>query len=169
MDWSNIINSLSTQEGTSITTDPSYWNSDNPEYGEIYKLWKSADFNEKSIKWINYYPDKNYSKNIETEISASLNVSPLRSWISRIDPGYYAPWHWDIDDNIEEYKAKGPILRYTVFIDKPQMGHIFILSDKYYFNIETGTTLEWPNYSDWHAGINGGLAPYYMFHLLGHK
>ncbi len=169
IDWDTVINQVHSQEGTSVTTDPSYWDTNNPHYGEVYRLWNEAKFNHQSIKWINYYPVKNYDKIIETTVAQNLNVNPIRSWISRIDPGYYAPWHWDIDDKEEEYKQLGNLVRYTVFIDKPKLGQVFILTDKYYFEIEQGTTLEWPNYTDWHIGINGGLSPYYMFHLLGYK
>jgi hypothetical protein len=169
INWDELIDSLSLQQGTEVTTDPSYWDPENHNYSEIYSKWKEARFNESAIKWINYYPIKNYDENIEHSLAAYCGVRPIRSWISRIDPGYFAPWHWDIDDQLEEYKKLGDLFRYICFIDKPHMGHIFILGDKYYYDMEQGTLIEWGNYLEWHCGINGGLSPKYMFNLLGYR
>lgn len=162
----SVVEHVSVLTGTSVTTDPKYWRQDNTEYREVFKLWDESNFNNSSIKWINYYPDIELVKDFESELCDKLNVRALRSWVSRIDPGYYAPRHYDIDDKEQEYLKEGSLIRYTVFIDKPELGHIFILNDKHYYNIEQGAILEWPNYRDWHTGINGGLKPYYMFHLL---
>lgn len=162
----NLINTVSNLEGTVVTTDPSYWRQDNTQYREVFKLWDESKFNKDSIKWINYYPDIEDVKHFETTLCDALNVSPLRSWVSKIDTGFYAPRHWDIDDKEDEYLKQGSLIRYTVFIDKPVLGHIFILNEEHYYNVEQGTILKWPTYRDWHTGINGGLQPYYMFHLL---
>ena len=48
------------------------------------------------------------------------------------------------------------------------MGHIFILNDDYHFNKPAGTVIKWNTYKDWHAGINGGLGPKFMFHIIGY-
>jgi hypothetical protein len=165
--WNDVITSLEDQEGTSITADPSKWNLDTPGYTDIYKMWKDANFNPNAIKWINFYPEKNYPKEIVEELAQGLNIRVLRSWISKIDPGYFAPWHWDVDDNEEEYLQGGEIVRYSCFIEPPAMGHVFIINNDYYFNVPQGKLVKWNNYKDWHCGINGGLTPKYMLHVLG--
>jgi hypothetical protein len=166
INWDSVIELLSTQEGVAVTTDPSRWNLDTPGYNEIYSMWKKANFNPTAIKWINYYPGKHFDQSIVDTVAESLNVGVHRSWISRIDPGFFAPWHWDVDDNEAEYLKKGAIYRYSCFIEKPAHGHIFIVGDDYYYNQPQGRLLKWGNYKEWHSGINAGMTPKYMFHLL---
>jgi len=167
VNWDSVINSLELQQGVSITADPSKWNLDTPGYTDIYKIWQDSKFNPNAIKWINFYPEQHYSKEIIDNLAEGLNIRVLRSWISKIEPGYFAPWHWDVDDNEEEYLQGGDIVRYSVFIEPPAMGHVFIINDDYYFNMPQGKIVKWNNYKDWHCGINGGLKPKYMLHILG--
>ena len=132
MKHDNILKDLLTNTGTPITTDPSIWNLSTPGYKEILDLWKAANFNLETIKWINYYPTKDFPQEIVDSFAKKLNLSTVhRSWISRIDPGYMAPWHWDIDDNEEEYLKQGPITRYTIFLKDTAPGQIFILEKEY--------------------------------------
>jgi hypothetical protein len=168
-DLVSLSKSLLSNRGTVINTDPHRWQQDTPGYTEIFTMWKEAEFNVSSIEWINYYPEKDFNNDIVTDAADFLELSGIhRSWISRINPGYYAPWHWDVDDNENEYLKKGEIKRYTITMSNPTIGHIFILNDDYHFNKPSGTILKWKNYKDWHAGINGGLTPKFMFHLIGY-
>lgn len=162
INWNTVISEL--KDGKVITIDPSRWNMANPEYKEMLELWKSHDFNTNSVKWINYYD----CKDIEIEIAKKVNVTPLRSWISCVEPGYMTGYHYDIDDNETEYLKLGKLKRYTVFISQPKLGHIFILGEKYYYQQPQGTMLEWNTHREWHNGINGGFTNKYMFHLLGY-
>ena len=162
IDWNKIINEL--KDGSVVTVDPSRWNTNNPEYGQILDLWKQKKFNTNSVKWTNYYQ---YG-DIEQQIAGSLNITPLRSWISCVEPGYMTGYHYDIDDNEKEYLKKGELIRYSIFIGEPDIGHLFILGEEYYFNKPQGSTLRWNNYREWHNGINGGLSNKYMFHLIGY-
>ena len=52
INWNQIINDLTSKQGVEVTTDPSRWNLDNPEYLKIYNQWIAADFNMSAIKWI---------------------------------------------------------------------------------------------------------------------
>lgn len=167
--WDKIIDSLSLEQGVDVVFDKSRWNLNTPGYTDVYQLWKDSNFNENSIKWINYYPTKHYDKNIIDDLANHLKVETIRSWISRIDPGYFAPWHWDIDDKETEYLSKGNLIRFSCFIERPSMGHVFILGDQYYFNVPQGTLIKWSNYKDWHCGINGGLTSKFMLHLLAYS
>jgi hypothetical protein len=77
-------------------------------------------------------------------------------------------YHYDIDDNEQEYLKNGALKRYTIFVSKPDVGHVFILGKDYYFNQLQGTMLKWEHHRDWHNGINGGLENKYMFHIIGY-
>ena len=168
-DLNALVLSLNLGEGTPITTDMSNWNLETSGYTNIYKMWEKAKFNPTAIKWTNYYPDKDYDQDITDDIAGYLRLGGVhRSWISRVDPGYYSPWHWDVDDNESTYLENGPIKRYSVMLDAPAMGHIFILGDDYLYNCPQGSIFKWNDYNSWHAGVNAGLTPKYMLHILGY-
>jgi hypothetical protein len=168
IDWYNITRDLFTKQGKAITADESIWNMDNPEYSEIYTIWKNGNINLSSVKWINYYPKVDFSNSVIDEFSETMRVKPLRAWISRIDPGYCAPLHYDVDDNEAEYITHGQLRRFTCFIMHPMVGHIMAIDNQYYYNQPLGTTIEWPDYKAWHGAMNAGLRTNYMFHLLGY-
>ena len=168
VDWNEVINILP-DEGVEVTTDPTRWKLDTPGYTEIYKMWQDANFNIASIKWTNYYPEKHFSKTIIDDIASYLRLNGVhRSWISRVDPGYFAPLHWDVDDNEDEYMKHGEIFRYSILLGEPTHGHIFILGDDYIFEAPRGSIFKWKNYKDWHSGINAGMKPKFMLHFLGY-
>ena len=165
INWNNIICNL--KNGKIIIVDPVVYavsQSSSSEYQSILALWKSKNFNTASVKWTNYYD----TKDIELEIAQQVSITPIRSWISCVEPGYMTGYHYDIDDNEQEYLKNGTLKRYTVFISEPDVGHVFVLGKDYYFNQLPGTILKWDNYRDWHNGINGGLSNKYMFHILGY-
>jgi hypothetical protein len=162
IDWNNVINNLT--NGQVVTVDPARWNMNNPEYAEMLTLWQDNNFNTNSVKWINYYN----TKDLETELAKCFHVTPLRSWISCVEPGYMTGYHYDIDDNEKEYLKHGELKRFSVFMSKPSIGQLFILGTNYYFNMEQGATISWISHKDWHNGINGSLANKYMFHLIGY-
>jgi hypothetical protein len=156
-------------DGIPVTTDLSRWNLETTGYSEIYKMWQNAKFNPNSIKWINYYPDTHFDVDLVNDVAFYLRLTGVhRAWISRVDPGYYAPWHWDVDDNESTYLEKGQIKRYSVMLDKPAIGHVFILGEDYLYNTPVGAIFKWNNYKEWHAGINAGLTPKFMLHILGY-
>lgn len=168
-DLEQLVVSLSLQEGAHVTTDPTKWNFDTNGYTEIYKMWQDANFNPSAIKWINYYPATHFDAALIDDVAFYLRLTGIhRAWISRVDPGYYAPWHWDVDDNAATYLEKGNIKRYSIMLDKPAMGHIFILGDDYLYNCPHGAIFKWNNYKDWHSGINAGMTPKYILHVLGY-
>lgn len=162
VNWQEVIDSLT--DGKEVTVNPERWNMMNPEYQKMLDLWKAHNFNTNSVKWTNYYK---YG-DLESTIAKQFYVTPLRSWISCVEPGYMTGPHYDIDDNEQEYLKHGEIHRYSIFISKPSAGQLFILNDKYYYNQNVGTVLKWKHYRDWHNGINGSLEKKYMFHLLGY-
>ncbi len=167
--WSDLIIDLQNKQGVEVTTNPEYWNLDTPGYSEIYKMWQDANFNKNSIKWTNYYPGTHFAQELVDDVAFYLRLTGVhRSWISRVDSGFIAPWHWDVDDNESAYLEKGPIKRYSVIMGNPTLGHIFILGDDYIYNVPWGSIFKWNNYKEWHSGINAGMCPKFMFHIIGY-
>lgn len=166
-DLSNIISELG--EGVPVTTDPSRWNMDTAGYSEIYKMWQDANFNPNAIKWTNYYPATHFDSDLVNDVATYLRMNGIhRAWISKVDPGYFAPWHWDVDDNEQTYLEKGPIKRYSITLSEPTIGQIFILGKDYLYNTPQGSIFKWNNYKEWHSGINASMVPKYMFHIIGY-
>lgn len=168
MPLNDLALELAKVKGSDVTTDPSRWKEDNSNYSEIYKLWCECKFNPNSIKWINYYPGTHFDSNIVDDVAAYLRVKVHRSWISRVNPGYYAPWHWDVDDNEEEYLKTGEPKRYSIFMNNPTMGHVLIVGEDYLYNMPWGSIIRWKNYKEWHAASNAGLSPFFILHILGY-
>lgn len=161
--WKDLLSSLQNQKSVPITPDPSIWRMDVPAYSEILDTWKKANYPQEIIRWENYYPEEHYSTEIDELLCKTLNVGYRRSWISRIDPGYSAPWHWDVEDDPEDYE--GP-LRYSIFIHDCQPGHIFILGkEDCFYNMKEGQGIKWHRFNEYHIGMNAGLTPKYMYHL----
>jgi len=168
INWNNIIEEIKNKKGTCITVDPTIWNLDNPHYLDIFEKWKQANFNLSAIKWINFYPEKDFAFTFKNDILELLNLKGIhRCWISQIQPGYYAPWHWDVDDNEELYKKEG-IIRYSIFMQNAKLGQIFMLSDDIYHTYNQGQILKWKDYKEWHCGMNGSMESKFLFHVLGH-
>ena len=166
INWNSIISDL--KDGSVVTVDPDRWNLDNPEYNKILEIWKKANFNLDSVKWTNYYPGKEFSEDVVNYFANELNLKYIhRAWISKIDPGYMAPWHWDVDENEEEYLKYGLIKRYTVVVNQMASGHLLIIGSDYYYNKPNNTIIKWGKYNEWHSSSNAGLEPSYLFHILG--
>ena len=168
IDWEGVLDIVASLPGHDVTMDPDNFNTSTPGYAEIYKLWVDAGVDPKVVKWTNYYPNKDFDQSIESSFAEQVGVTPLRSWISRIDPGYSAPYHYDVDDNEQEYVKVGKLKRFTCFIHPCVLGQIMYLEDKYYYNQPVGTIVEWSAYNSWHGAMIAGKESYYLFHLLGY-
>ena len=136
-------------------------------YQFVINTWRDAGYNLKEIEWYDYYPGQHFEIEVQDKIAEIVNCIPRRVFVSEVHPGKIVPWHWDIEDKEDEWLAEGALERYVVFMQKPQVGHIFPLEDKCLCNRPQGDLWQWDNYKDWHAGINLGLEPHYLFHFLG--
>jgi len=167
IDLDEVIQNLG--KGVDVTTDPSRWGSESSDVKEIHKLWQDANFNPESIKWTNYYPGYDFSQDLVNDVAFYLRMNGVhRAWISKVDPGFYAPWHWDADEKEQEYLDKGEVRRYSIFIGHKGLGHVFMLGKDYLYNLPKGSIFRWKDYKEWHAGMNAGLTPKYMFHIIGY-
>jgi hypothetical protein len=170
IDWDLIISKLLLEEGDVKVPGKQFYLNTDGRFDETIKIWTDAGYDKsEAVEWINYYPGKHFDKAIVDMFSQLVNCKCARSWISRIRPGKMAPYHQDIDDNIEEYQALGELVRYSVFISKPAPGSIFLFKDNVYYLQPQGTVTEWDHYLDWHAGTNCGFTDKFMFHFLGIK
>jgi hypothetical protein len=166
--WTNIIRNLG--EGKSKTLDNPDHLYDEKGFSEILSLWKTAGYYENnSAQWINYYPGTNFDDEITRLFSNFVGVDSVRSWISRVNPGRTAPWHWDADDNISEYEEKGELVRFSCHIGDSEPGHIFILENDIFHHENSGNTYKWDKWNQWHAGINLGWNAKYMYNFLGYR
>ncbi len=140
---------------------------DEPEVQKMIEDLK--DYPAEAIEWFNYYPGVDFNVRVVKEFSDLVNKECVRAWISKINPGKTAPWHWDYDDNEEAYLKKGELVRYHASISKPAPGHVFIVGDQCFYNEAQGTIHEWPNYKSYHAGANCGSEPKFLFNFLGYR
>lgn len=166
VDWKDVIDGIKDLPGAVVVPDRSKLNSD--EYQALFKLWDSADFNLANVKWINYYP-QDLCYNVAAKFEEILGVKHIRSWVSRIDPGYSAPWHYDIDHDEQEYLKLGQLRRFVCYIGEPAPGHISIIEDSCHYLEKEGNIYEWDNYRAWHAGANVGLTPKYQYNFLAYS
>jgi hypothetical protein len=170
INWDSIISNLPLADGKANTPDKKFYSNTDGRFNNMIETWKQAGYDQcDSVEWINYYPTQHFSEDVITNFGSWANATCARAWISRIRPGKMAPFHQDIDDQIETYLAQGELVRYSVLISKPSHGGIFLFYNKIYHLEPQGTVIKWDNYMDWHAGTNCGLTDKFMFHFLGVK
>ena len=174
VDWDEVIANLGEPDMTHApeTTNWTQWETmedDGNEMKVVFENWKKANFNLAAIRWNNHYADTSYPTEIEDKLANHLGLKGVfRSWVSKMDPGCMAPWHFDGEDKVGEWLQIGEPQRFVVTMSKPAHGHIFILGEDYYFNNPQGTLFKWDYFREWHSGINAGMVPKYQFHLIGY-
>lgn len=136
-------------------------------YKKLIDNWVNAGYNLKEIEWYDYYPGVHFDISVQEKIADIVNADPRRVFVSEVYPGKFIPWHWDIEDKEDEWLAQGRLVRYVVFMQPPQTGHMLPLEHTCFYNIPQGDVWKWDDYKDWHAGINLGMTPHYLFHFLG--
>ena len=127
------------------------------------------DYPSESIEWFNYYPAVDFNVRVVKEFSDLVKMECVRAWISKINPGRTAPWHWDWDVNEEQHKRLGDLVRFHVSISPPASGHVFMVEEKCFYNERQGTIHEWDDYRSYHAGANCGSEPKFLFNFLGYR
>jgi hypothetical protein len=136
-------------------------------YRSIMENWRNAGYEFEKIEWYDYYPGHHFSIDVENIISDIVNCVPRRVFVSKVNPGKIVPWHWDVEDKEDEWLSKGKLLRYVVFMQPPEIGHMLPVENHCFYNMPQGDVWEWDYYRNWHAGINLGKTPHYLFHFLG--
>lgn len=168
--WDSIIDLLQTEEGDRKAFDVKFFENFDGRFDNNIKMLVDAGYDKvNTVEWINYYPGRHFDPLPVKEFEKFVGMNCARAWISKIRPGKYAPIHQDIDDNIEEYLARGQLFRFNTFISQPHPGGVFVLGNDCYHCEPSGNTYCWDNYLDWHAGGNCGLHDKFIFHFLGIK
>jgi hypothetical protein len=135
----------------------------------IKNLISESNYCQHSIEWINYYPSVHFSEEVNHIFGNFVRKENcVRSWISRIDPGKTAPWHWDIDDDEEQYLKKGKLVRFICKIGDSDPGHITVVGNNILHNNMSGDVYQWPDHRTWHGSANAGLIPKYQFNYLAY-
>jgi hypothetical protein len=169
IDWESVINEIKDQEPAYI--GPSHKRGDNivgldPILDQWeasgYKLFKDGG----TVEWDMFLPGKNFSQEIVEKFAEFVGVKDYKTaWISRINTGRMAPMHWDVHDDEEEYKNDIDRPRFHCHIGDPKFGHAFIVDDQVFYNVPQGSVYKWSSRKLWHAGVNMGLEPKYMFNF----
>ncbi len=174
IDLESLISELKAAKPDRRTTD-------NP-YGEAVELdpelkaakefmgqqWRDAGYMDSpSVEWLNYYPEQHFSSSVVKTFSKLVNADPYNIWISSLMPGKTVPWHWDIIKDYQKHRNNPKVVRYSMFIDKPQIGKVFILKDEAFHMIEQGEVYQWTKWDEWHLGFNAGLSQKFIFNYIG--
>lgn len=168
INWQDIINNLDLAQGEVRSYGVNFYRNEDGRFNHIIDLWKTAGYDKTdSVEWINFYPGKHFDNVVVTEFEKLTNTVCARAWISCIRPGKMAPYHQDIDDQIEEYLKQGELVRFSVNASEPSTGQLFIVEDTALYNVPQGTIYEWPHYLAWHAGGNCSFKPKFLFNFLG--
>jgi hypothetical protein len=170
INWKLITDHLLDKEGTHVSLNhPDNIPINNLYFAQIKGQLDRANYDFSSVDWIDYYPGTHFDNACVEEFSNIVGHRLCRAWISRVDPGKNAPWHWDVDDREEEYLQQGSLKRWTCFITEPKVGHSLIIGNKGFYNEPAGTIYEWPSHREWHCAANCGLEPQLLFHFLGYQ
>jgi len=145
---------------------------DNPFYDEYInqtEMLKSAGYDASTVEYRHYQSGKHFDHRYAKLLGHKVNATPLMCWISEIRPGKCTPWHWDINPWEEEHKKLGQLVRYFVFISRPQPGHIFLTAEDSYYMEPQGSIYKYSDIHAWHAGGNLGLVPKYLMTFTGYQ
>lgn len=164
-----LVSFLSGKQGQVRTLGENFYQNADGRFDEIINLWRQANYTPQQIEWINFYPGKDFDEAVINEFFGHTNLTMARAWISKLRPGKSAPWHKDIDDDIEKYQEKGELTRYSVYLNKPAYGQVLTIKDKTYYMVPQGTLIKWDHYMDWHGASNCGFEDQYLLHFLGYE
>jgi hypothetical protein len=168
INWEDVVSSINMSKGEVRTIGQSFYQNNNGEFDHIINLWNQAGYTSNKVEWLNFYPEKHFDKNVEQHFSLQVNCTPVRSWISCVRPGKSAPWHQDIDDNLESYNKLGKLKRFTCFINEPYYGQVFMLEKKCFYMEPKGKIIVWDDYLNWHGASNCGFENAFLYHFLGY-
>lgn len=170
IDWNSVIQDIDSVDPAYI--GPRHDLGDNvighdevivPLRGAGYKFKKENG----NASWEMYFPQQQFSIDVVDIFTEFVGLQSWQScWISKVEPGDVAPWHWDVTDDVDMSKEH-LIKRFHCHIDLPKNGHVLIVEDKCFYNETQGNIYQWPSRKSWHAGANAGLEPKYLFNIWG--
>lgn len=144
-----------------------------PEYESfalLDNLSKQAGYDVNgAMQFRHFKPKKHFDQEFVDIFADYVKATPLVVFVSEITPGKMAPWHFDIDPNIKENRKKGELVRFHLHLSRPEPGHVFILENEAFYNIPQGNVYQWNDILAWHAGVNCGIVPKYLFSFKGYQ
>ena len=135
---------------------------------EMREGWERAGYlSNGAVQWINFYAGQHYNKSYVDTFADLVNADPINTWVSTIPVGKCVPWHWDIIADYQTLRHNPKMVRYSLFLDEPQVGQIFVLKDQAFHFVEQGAVYKWHKWDEWHLGVNAGFNTKHMFHFIG--
>jgi len=171
IDWSELVASLKKQEPAYVGPRHRPGDVQAPGVDEVADLWINAGY--KTIdqggnaKWDMYLPGINFDSSIVTKFVEFVGLEGCtNAWVSRVNPGSVAPWHWDVTDN-ETTLSSQTAIRYHCHMQPLSeiTGHTLIVGDTCLYNQQPGETYLWSDRKAWHGAANCGMEPMYLFHI----
>ncbi len=169
IDWDSVIRHIEHQQPAYV--GPSHKEGDPiPGLDGVTDMWKRAGLKTVkeggTVEWDMFLVGVNFDQSVADKFAEFVGIDNYNScWISRINIGRFSPWHWDVHDNEIELSKRTDIKRFHCHIGKPAHGHILIVEDKCFYNQPQGEIYQWPARTSWHAGMNCGLVPKYLFNI----
>ena len=177
VDWNRFISDLEKIEPMiGYQFDEDRKESLDPAVAEIRDAWLAAGYIASSsrnspLAWEAWYSGVHFDSTIPDILCKELDITAIDvSMVTRLIPGRFAPWHWDIRNQetmarFESYNK--PIIRVHIHMNEPEPGHVFIIDEHCFYNEEQGSMYKWPNWRAFHGGANCGLKPKYQFSIIG--
>jgi hypothetical protein len=133
----------------------------------IFKIYREVKYPLSIALWKNYYPDIHFDREICNKIVNFLNEKDfVAAWVSQIDPGYTAPWHWDVNSIETDWHKQGTIGRFSAVISDTDPGHASVIGKSIIHMGKPGDMYQWPDHRSWHSGMNSGLTSKYQFNII---
>lgn len=140
------------------------------EHLELKEMASKAGYdNNGGMDFWHFKPKKNFDIEFVNIFADYVKATPLTVFISKINPGHCAPWHWDINGYEDDQIDKGELVRFHMHIIPPAPGHVFMIEDEAVYFEPRGNVYQWNNQYAWHAGSNSGMLPKYLFSFKGYR
>lgn len=139
------------------------------EYLRQTEMLRSAGYDESTVEYRHYHSGRHFDERFVDIIGNIVKATPLMCWLSEIRPGKCTPRHWDINPWEKEHKKLGTLVRYFIFISRPQFGHIFLTTDDAYYMEPQGAIYQYADIHAWHAGGNLGTTPKFLMTFTGYQ
>ena len=171
VDWAALVESLKSQQPAYVGPRHRANDEKAPGVNEVASAWESAGYktndNGGNASWDMFIPNTNFDREIVHKFINFVGLDGYtNAWISRINPGCVAPWHWDVTDNETTLSSQSAV-RYHCHIQSPAeiIGHTLIVEDTCLYNQKPGETYLWSDRKAWHGGSNCGFEPMYLFNV----
>ncbi len=162
IDWNAVILEIENQTPRYIGPRQGW---DDPKVAHIADLWKKHGykpaFEGGTAEWSIYSPGDHFDIAVVDKFVEFAGMKGWScAWISKIRPGYCAPWHVDLQTDVRAIPD-----RIHCHIDTPDPGHLLIVDEQQLINQAQGETYRWSDPELWHAASNVGKKPAYLFNI----